>query len=320
MRLQSTYFYQGAFLFLVGSLVVQMFFTACTRREKTMEDKTAYAGNDDKYQQKFAVEFEAGEKPIRYGYHYVVSAIPDGYRVRVFHPEKKTLTRVETYGELNLMMLNGPYKSFWDDGSIYEQGNYQDGRKEGLWVESEPGRGKSSSGMYAGHRKEGEWTQLDSNGLKESIYNYHDNQLEGKFYLFDSAGQKINEGLYKSDSLITEVFPQPKLINPFLKSCQSSSMSDVYTCSETALQSIVNTNLEYPALARENHIEGTAVVQWDVMADGTGANIRVPQGLCDEIEAECIRVFKLTGNWVPAYKDGQAVKYTMSMPISFRLQ
>ena len=304
----------------VGCISALLFMISCSTPEASTADKKAYTEDDPSYRKKYMVEFEKGENPIRYGYHYIVSTIPEGYKVRVFQPDKKVLTEIKTYSTSNLTLLHGPFQSYWDDGSIRSQGIYQYGRKHGMWVESEPGRGKSSSGHYASELKDGEWTQLDTNGLIESIYTWKDGKLNGKFFLFDSTGQKKNEGIYQADTLVGELSKHPVIIKPYLRSCVDKLPGDVNECTASALASIVYTNLKYPKEAREHKIEGTAIVQWDVLADGTVSNIRVPQSLSNEIEKECIRVFKLTGRWVPASENGRPVKYTMSGPITFRLE
>jgi hypothetical protein len=47
--------------------------------------------------------------------------------------------------------------------------------------------------------------------------------------------------------------------------------------------------------------------------------MRVPQGLSNEIETECLRVLSQVTDWVPASKEGIAIPWTMSIPINFRL-
>jgi TonB family protein len=305
--------------FLLLAFISTYLLNACVPTEKSLADKQAYAENEPEYRNKFSVVFDEGEKPIRFGYHYIVSTVPEGYRVRVFHPDKKTLTEMKTYSTSNLTLLHGPYESYWDDGSIRAQGIYQYGRKHGMWLESEPSKGKSSSGMYFNQRKEGQWTQLDTNGLIESVYNWHDDTRHGKFFLYDSMGNKTNEGIYRADTLISELFKQPVTIKPYLTSCEENIFSDVYVCTETTVASTLYTNLKYPAKAKAMKIEGVAVVQWDIMPDGSVTNIRVPQSLSDEIEKEILRALKLNERWVPALKDGKPVKYTMTLPVNFRI-
>jgi hypothetical protein len=307
-------------MYSFGLISILLVVTNCTVRDTSNLDKKAYTDDDPAFREKYTVKFGEEEKPIRYGYHYIVSTIPEGYRVRVFQPDKKILTEIKTYSTPDLTLLNGSFQSYWDDGSIRAQGNYQDGQKHGMWLESEPGRGKSALGLYEGESKEGEWTQLDTNGLIESIYTWKNGKLDGKFLLLDSTGQKINEGLYRSDSLVTELVKQTTIIKPSLQSCADKFSGDLNACTAASFDSTIYANLKYPSSARERKIEGTAIVQWDVLADGTASHLRVPQGLCDEIQSECIRVFQNIGKWKPAYQDGQPIKFTMSSPITFQLK
>ena len=207
----------------------------------------------------------------------------------------------------------------WDDGSIREQGFYQYGRKHGNWLEAEPAKGKSFSGQYLNQRKEGEWTQLDTSGMIEAIYTWHDDQRHGKFYLFDVTGQKTNEGIYRADTLISELFKRPVVEKPYLKSCSETVFGDVYACTDYTLTQHIYTNLRYPASAKAMKLEGSAVVQWDILPNGNVSNLRVPQGLSNDIEAECLRVFRNMPAWIPARKDGQPIKYTITIPINFKL-
>lgn len=304
---------------VLSCLIAMTLAMSCGTPQSSLADVEKYTENDLEYRKKFDLALEENEKPLRYGYNYIVTQVPEGYRVRVFHPDKKTLIEDKTCSTPALTLLHGPCRRFWDDGSIREQGEYQYGRKHGIWVESEPGRGKASSGLFLNQRKEGEWVQLDSSGLVESIYTWKDDQRHGKFFLFDTNGQKINEGIYRADTLVAELFKRPVMQKPYLKSCEHPMYGNVYTCSESTLLQAIYLNLRYPSKAKANKIEGAALVQFDIEANGSITHLRVPQGLCNEIEEECKRVFKSMPEWVPARKDNQPVRYTMSIPINFRI-
>jgi TonB family protein len=277
-----------------------------------------YEQNDDQYKRKFDVKWAANEKPIRYGFHYVVSSIPEGYKVRVFHPDKKVLTEEKIYTTPALTLLHGSFKSFWDDGSIRAQGIYQFGRKHGSWLECEPGKGKSSAGPYLNDKKEGIWTQLDTSGLVESVYTWQDGLRHGKFFEYDTTGHKSNEGIYRADTLVSELFKRSRTEKPYLVICRNAYAKEVYACSQSTLVQRIYSQLRYPAEARQMKIEGSVLVQWDVMPDGRVQHIRVPQALSNEIEAECLRVLKDMPLWEPARRDGIPIKWTMSIPINFK--
>src|SRR5687767_9953990 len=214
------------FLFLTG------IFSGCTTGAAGLADKKNYTESNDEYRRKFDFKLDSAEKATRYGYHYVVSELPGTYRVRVFHPDDKTMTEEKHYSTSALTLLHGEYKSWWDDGSIREQGFYQYGRKHGIWLEKEPHQGKSASGDYLNQAKEGIWTQLYTSGMVESVYTWQDGKRHGKFFLYNSAGEKVNEGLYRNDTLIAELFKQPKLVKPYLKRCEDDQILDVNLCTD----------------------------------------------------------------------------------------
>lgn len=292
---------------------------ACSTPASSLSDQKAYTDDQIEYRRKFEVQFDEEEKPLRYGYYYVVSRLAEAYRVRVFHPDKKVMTEEKTFSTPALTLLHGPYSGYWDDGSIRSRGTYQYGRKHGNWLECEPGKGKSATGPYINDKKEGIWTQLDTNGLVESVYTWHDGMRHGKFFTYDSLGHKTNEGLYRSDTLVAELFKKPTVQRPYIKTCESPYFGDKFTCTDMTLLQKVYDQLKYPSEARQHGIEGSAVMQWDVLADGSVSRLRVPQGLSDEIEAECMRVLKDMPEWVPAKKEGIAVRYTMSLTLNFTL-
>jgi len=309
---------------IIGLFTMGIFFS-CTTSEASLADKKNYTEDNVEFRRKFEFTPDSTEKVIRYGYHYVVSTVPGGYKVRVFHPDEKMMTEEKHYSTAALTLLHGEYKSWWDDGSIREQGFYQYGRKHGIWLEKEPGQGKSASGEYSNHRKEGMWTQLDTSGMVEAIYHWEDGKRHGKFLQFDSAGEKVNEGLYRNDTLIAELFKQPKITKPYLVSCENNLYGidgeswDMQTCSDATLAAFIYNSLKYPSKAKQNKIEGIVIAQWDVDAGGVVRNIRVPQSLSNEIKAEVVTVLEKMPSWAPALKDGVPVKWTVTLPINFSL-
>jgi hypothetical protein len=66
-------------------------------------------------------------------------------------------------------------------------------------------------------------------------------------------------------------------------------------------------------------IEGVAVIEWDVLPDGTVSQLRVPRSLSDDIEDACLQSLPQMPQWVPARKNGKPVKWTMSLTINFEL-
>lgn len=292
----------------------------CVAPPSALENPKRFTQDRPEFKSRYKVDWTAGEKPLRYGYYYVVSKAPVGYAVRLFHPDKKVLTARESYSTSELNLLHGPYESFWDDGSIRSQGTYQYGRKHGSWLECEPARGKSSSGLYLNDKKEGLWTRMDTTGLIESTQEWVDGKRHGKWMQYDSAGVKVNEALYRNDTLVADLFMRPVERIPAVRECLDIAATNLGECTAGRIQAALLPAIRYPAVAREYGIQGTAILQWDVWPDGSVSDLRVPAALCDAIEAECRRVFTLLPPLVPGRLDDKPVRTTMTLPIRFSLQ
>lgn len=290
----------------------------CVTPPSALENPRQYVDDIPAYKGRFPVSFAPGEQPLRYGYHYIVSKRAGGFFVRVFHPDKRVMTATESYGTAELNLLHGPCTRFWDDGSIREQGNYQFGRRHGLWLECQPESGKARSGMYLNDKRDGLWTQVDSAGQVEYTQMYHEGLRHGKYLKYDSTGAKVNEAIYRADTLVTSLFPLPDERLPILRECEDEA--DPASCTQARLGALLTKSIRYPKEARDAGLQGTAVLRWDVLEDGRVVGLRLPQALCDPIEAECRRVFAGFPAWTPGTVNGQPKAMTVTLPVNFNLQ
>ena len=79
-------------------------------------------------------------------------------------------------------------------------------------------------------------------------------------------------------------------------------------------------NIKYPALARENNIQGTVAVQFVIGKDGSVSGVEVlkdPGGGCGK---EAIRVVQNMPHWSPGEANGHAVKVRFTLPGKFKLE
>lgn len=79
-------------------------------------------------------------------------------------------------------------------------------------------------------------------------------------------------------------------------------------------------NIKYPAIARENGIQGTVVVQFVVGKDGSIQSPQVVRSIGGGCDEEALRVVKGMPNWQPGKQQGRAVKVKFTLPIRFRLE
>ncbi len=79
-------------------------------------------------------------------------------------------------------------------------------------------------------------------------------------------------------------------------------------------------NIRYPAVARENNIEGTVYVGFVVGREGTIRDVVVKRGLGGGLNEEAVRVIQLMPKWNPGKQNGKAVSVAYTLPIKFRLE
>ena len=86
-----------------------------------------------------------------------------------------------------------------------------------------------------------------------------------------------------------------------------------------AMYEFIQKNLKYPESAKEKGLEGRVYVQFVVEKDGSLNDITVLRGVCDEIDAEAVRVVKAMPNWKPGINNGEPVRVQFTLPFKFQL-
>lgn len=89
--------------------------------------------------------------------------------------------------------------------------------------------------------------------------------------------------------------------------------------STTALQSYLKDNLKYPALARENAMEGDVTISFFILADGTVHGARVEEGLNNICNAAALDVIKNMPKWTPATRNGKPVPSKYKLTVNYSL-
>jgi TonB family protein len=87
-----------------------------------------------------------------------------------------------------------------------------------------------------------------------------------------------------------------------------------------SLYDFIYKNIEYPAMARENNIEGTVHIQFVVNIDGSVSDITVLRGPGEGLNNEAIRVVGMLPKWKPGKQRGKAVPVYFTLPIKFKLE
>ncbi len=86
-----------------------------------------------------------------------------------------------------------------------------------------------------------------------------------------------------------------------------------------AMFRFLNDNIKYPAVARENGIEGTVYVGFVIGKNGVIRDVIVKRGISGGCNEEAVRVVSMMPNWRPGRQNGKEVNVAFTLPIKFTL-
>ena len=89
---------------------------------------------------------------------------------------------------------------------------------------------------------------------------------------------------------------------------------------DAELYKFISNNLNYPAMAIENNVQGRVVVQFVVTKDGSIGNVKVVRSVDRDLDNEAIRVCKKLPKFIPGKQNGQTVNVWYTLPVTFKLQ
>jgi TonB family protein len=135
-----------------------------------------------------------------------------------------------------------------------------------------------------------------------------------------------NDGKLVQSWQLTSSYPNLSSISESSK--EKSIEKDAFTFVEqmpefvggvNALMNFMQSNVKYPAEAKQNGVEGKVMVQFIVDEQGKVIEPKIIKGIgygCDE---EALRVINLLKEWKPGRHNGKAVKVKMVIPFVFKL-
>ncbi|MEL6926073.1 MAG: TonB family protein, partial [Bacteroidota bacterium] len=180
--------------------------------------------------------------------------------------------------------------------------------------------------LRCGGKRQGKWTTLDSLGNLKSTAIYKDDQLDGELIYYLPDGTIDEKRYFVAGEMETSIdtdeqeTEEADEVMPYLASCINTDRAEQKACSDKTMLMHIYKNIKYPSRARENGIQGSAIINFNIEKDGRIGDIIVYRGLCREIEAEAIRMIKSLPKWNPGMQNGKPVRVNFSLPIRFRLE
>ncbi len=86
-----------------------------------------------------------------------------------------------------------------------------------------------------------------------------------------------------------------------------------------ALLEYLKKNIKYPAICRENNIQGRVLVSFIVNKDGSIVDAEVVKNVNPSLDKEALRVISGMPKWKPGSQRGKPVRVKYTVPVNFRL-
>lgn len=159
--------------------------------------------------------------------------------------------------------------------------------------------------------------------LKEDVEHIVDETLVESVKVATASAKKTVAPILEPEEKITEEKPFFVIVEsmPRFGECEHKLMSkeEQKQCSDIALYKYFGQNIKYPAMARENGISGTVVVEFIVNEDGEVTHSKVLKDIGGGCSREALRVINSMPDWEAGMQRGRKVKVQMRIPIRFRL-
>lgn len=121
-------------------------------------------------------------------------------------------------------------------------------------------------------------------------------------------------------TIVQEVIAETKPVEEAPVSIAMVEQKPSFPGGEAAMYQWLSSNIQYPAVASEEGIQGRVVVEFVVGKDGSITNVKVLRPRHPALDKEAVRVVKSMPKWVPGRNNGQPVKVTYTLPVTFKLQ
>ena len=123
---------------------------------------------------------------------------------------------------------------------------------------------------------------------------------------------------------VAEVFKVVEQM-PRFPGCEDMAGTDAEKkqCADKAMLTFIYKNIKYPAIARENGVEGQVVIQFVVEPDGTVSGVEILRDIGAKCGDEAKRIVELMNKkgikWTPGRQRGQNVRVQFILPVKFKL-
>lgn len=264
---------------------------------------------------------EANSKLLDCDWNYTVEKLKNGSCIlKMYYPDTEAIIEITTYKDEELLEKHGIAKEFWDDGTLISQGYYKNNQKVGNWISN-----RNETGLYKNDAKHGIWKKITSDSILLIQEFYIDGRLHGPQMIHDTTKNISFENIYHHGELMSTTLDSTIHLQdekPRFPGCEDENIpiKEKEACANEKLLRFIYTNIKYPREAREQNIQGTAIVRCTVSKNGEIKDVKALRGLSDVIKKEVFRIIESMPRWRPGMKDGKPVDTEYTLPVNFNLR
>jgi len=139
--------------------------------------------------------------------------------------------------------------------------------------------------------------------------------------LFLCLGMLINSSIAQDDEVLKVVDEMPRF-----PGCEmlKANAEVINKCAQEKMLEFIYKNLEYPAEARKNGVEGMAVIQFNIGKKGQVLDIEIVRdpgaGTGNAAKDVVEKMNTMEERWIPGKMKGAPVKVQYTLPIKFKLE
>lgn len=222
------------------------------------------------------------------------------------------------FKDSTLADLEGPFKSYYSNGSLEKEGNFVNGVEEGSWNIWGLTYTKIDSIVYAKgvpwfkahfqHHKNGKLSYCELNdSLKNTL----------QVFTYDENGKVLSDVFFKGNRGILKVYKDGKVQTDSVFTREENEAE--FPGADYGWFQFLSKNLN-PNVASDNGAPSgkyTVIIKFAINTDGTVVDLAAETSLGFGMEAEALRVMQKCPNWIPANQYGRRVKAFRRQPITF---
>lgn len=156
------------------------------------------------------------------------------------------------------------------------------------------------------------------NEVKNKEELLEDNRAMGAIDVSDGVDDLTKQTVKEEVVIKEEVVEKPK--EDIIYNTANVQQVPEFPGGDAAMYKWISEHLVYPAAASEEGVSGRVTVEFVVSKTGAIENVRVVRGRHPALDKEALRVVKAMPKWNPGRNNGQPVKVTYILPVTFKLQ